>query len=70
MNFETPGRLPPLGRVTHHSRPLSGPFLLYPGRRLRMSPETALVGGFEEDHDPPGLDPPPGPWQGRLSYRS
>ena len=31
-NFETPGRLPPLGRVTHHFQaPFVGPFLLCSG---------------------------------------
>ena len=51
MDFETPGLLPPLGRVTHHFRPLAGPFLLFPGRvRLRM----AYAG---EEHGPAhGLD--------------
>ena len=38
MDFETPGRLPPLGRVTHTFRPLAGPFSFVPaGARLRMS---------------------------------
>ena len=33
MNFETPGRLPPLGRVRHHFRaPFGAFFSLVPGR--------------------------------------
>jgi hypothetical protein len=30
MNFETPGRLPPLGRVRHHFRAPFGPFFFSP----------------------------------------
>ena len=52
MDFETPGRLPPLGRVTHHFQAPCGAFFFgAPGARLRMS-----YAGHEDGSGLEGVD--------------
>ena len=49
-HFKTPGLLPPLGRVTHHFRPLAGPFSFVPSAVIPVSAASAYKTCLTRSH--------------------